>query len=202
MNRPSYLLFKQCSKCGEILHISKFNKNKEGRYGVRPDCKECHNKRSKKYYEEHKNDKEFQEKRKQYREEHKDYTKEYNKKYREEHKEEKRYIDKEYYENHKNDKEFQEKRKQYREEHKKEINENKKKYYEEHKEEISEYKKKYRKDNPEKLFNSNSRRRQKENTQGSGITEEQWKEMMDFFNWTCAYSGEYIGGDNKDKKEP
>ena len=45
MNRPSYLLFKQCSKCGEILHISKFNKNKEGRYGVRPDCKECHNKR-------------------------------------------------------------------------------------------------------------------------------------------------------------
>ena len=24
--------------------------------------------------------------------------------------------------------------------------------------------------------------------------------MMDFFNWTCAYSGEYLGGNNKDKK--
>ena len=48
MNRPSYLLFKKCTKCGKILHISKFCKNKEGRYGVRPDCKECHNKRSKK----------------------------------------------------------------------------------------------------------------------------------------------------------
>ena len=28
MNRPSYLLFKQCSKCGEIKHISKFYKDK------------------------------------------------------------------------------------------------------------------------------------------------------------------------------
>ena len=72
MNRPSYLLFKKCNKCGEILHISKFYKNKEGRYGVRPDCKECHNKRSKKFYKENKNDKGFQEKRKQYREEHKE----------------------------------------------------------------------------------------------------------------------------------
>ena len=24
--------------------------------------------------------------------------------------------------------------------------------------------------------------------------------MMEFFDWKCAYSGEYIGGDNKDKK--
>ena len=60
--------------------------------------------------------------------------------------------------------------------------------------------KQWHKNNPEKSFNSNSRRRQKENTQGNGITKEQWKEMMDFFDWACAYSGEYIGGDNKDKK--
>ena len=200
MNRPSYLLFKKCTKCGKILHISKFCKNKEGRYGVRPDCKECHNKRSKKIYKENKNNKEFQEKRKQYREKHKDYTKEYNKKYREEHKEDKKEYNKEYYENHKNDKEFQEKRKQYREEHKEEINENKKKYYEEHKKEISEYKKKYRKDNPEKFFNHFNNRRLKEENQGNGINREQWFEMMEFFNWTCAYSGEYLGGDNKDRR--
>ena len=24
--------------------------------------------------------------------------------------------------------------------------------------------------------------------------------MFNFFQWNCAYSGEYIGGDNKDKK--
>ena len=29
MNRPSYLLFKKCSKCGEILHISKFHKKQK-----------------------------------------------------------------------------------------------------------------------------------------------------------------------------
>lgn len=45
MNRPNYLLFKQCSKCGEIKHISKFYKNKNGKYGVRNDCKECHKKK-------------------------------------------------------------------------------------------------------------------------------------------------------------
>ena len=153
MNRPSYLLFKKCNKCGEILHISKFYKNKEGRYGVRPDCKECHNKRSKKFYKENKNDKGFQEKRKQYREEHKE-----------------------------------------------EINIKKREYYENNKEDISEYKKKYRKDNPEKFFNHFNNRRLKEENQGDGITKEQWKEMMDFFNWTCAYSGEYLGGDNKDRR--
>ena len=200
MNRPSYLLFKKCNKCGEILHISKFYKNKEGRYGVRPDCKECHNKRSKKFYKENKNDKGFQEKRKQYREEHRDYTKEYNKKYREEHKEEKKEYNKKYYENHKNDKEFQEKRKQYREEHREEINIKKREYYENNKEDISEYKKKYRKDNPEKFFNHFNNRRLKEENQGNGINREQWFEMMEFFNWTCAYSGEYLGGDNKDRR--
>ena len=28
MNKPNYLLFKKCSKCGEILHVSKFHKIK------------------------------------------------------------------------------------------------------------------------------------------------------------------------------
>ena len=41
MNRPSYLLFKQCSKCGEIKHISKFYKDKNRKYGVMKICKEC-----------------------------------------------------------------------------------------------------------------------------------------------------------------
>ena len=39
----------------------------------------------------------------------------------------------------------------------------------------------------------------KEENQGNGITEEQWLEMMKFFNWKCAYSGEYIGGNSKER---
>ena len=114
----------------------------------------------------------------------------------------------------------------YREENKDEINKRRKIYREENKEIISERDKKYRinnkekvrirkhkyyinnseyiknkfknwhKNNPEKVFNSHSKRREKEENQGNGFTKEQWKEMMDFFEWKCAYSGEYLGGDS------
>ncbi|MGN0974116.1 MAG: HNH endonuclease [Bacilli bacterium] len=86
------------------------------------------------------------------------------------------------------------------------------KYYETHKEEIKKYQQtekykeikkksdaKYAKNNPDKIFNKISKRRFKEENQGEGITKEQWTEMMQFFNWCCAYSGEYLGNDkNKD----
>lgn len=38
-------------------------------------------------------------------------------------------------------------------------------------------------------FNSRCKRRVKFENQGKGITPEQWREMMTFFNWGCAYSG-------------
>ena len=87
MNKPNYLLFKKCSKCGEILHVSKFHKIKNGKYGVMKICKEC-----RKIYE------------KKYRDEHREEISEYNKKYREEHKEERKEYDKKYYEEHKEEK--------------------------------------------------------------------------------------------------
>ena len=90
MNKPSYLLFKQCSKCGEILHVSKFHKSKSGKYGVRKICKECRKEISKKYRE---NNKEcILINKKQYREKHKDEISEKNKQYYLEHKEEKKNI--------------------------------------------------------------------------------------------------------------
>ena len=71
-------------------------------------------------------------------------------------------------------------------------------YNTEHREERNEYASEYRKNNPEKVFNARSDRRAKEE-QGSGITKEQWKELMDYFDFKCAYSDEYIGG-NSDKR--
>ena len=147
MNRPSYLLFKQCSKCGKIKHISRFYKNKNGKYGVRNDCKECHKKNKKEYYY---NNLEYV---KKYYEDNKEHYKEYHKEYN-------------------------------------------KKYYEDNKDKISEYNKQWHKNNPEKLFNKQNRRRSKENTQGKGIDKIQWKEMMDFFDWKCAYSGEKMESNN------
>ena len=136
MNRPSYLLFKKCSKCGEILHVSRYYKKKSCKYGVNSYCKECQNNQNKEYN-------------KKYREEHRDYYNEYNKKYREEHKD----------------------------------------YY-------NEYNKNYKINNPEKILNNHVKRRNNLENQGNGITKEQWLEMMNFFEWKCAYSDEYIGGDS------
>ena len=181
MNKPSYLLFKQCSKCGEIKHISRFYKVKNGKYGVEGACKECRKIHNKKY-----------------REEHKDYYKEYHKEYYEDNKEYIKEHSKQYYEDNKD--KVLEYHKEYYEDNKDKVLEKNKQWREDNKDKVLECMKQWHKNNPEKSFNSNSRRRQKENTQGNGITKEQWKEMMDFFDWACAYSGEYIGGDNKDKK--
>ena len=72
-----------------------------------------------------------------------------------------------------------------------------------------EYYKEWRQSNPEYYkewrqspqgqairFNSHHRRRTKEQKQGDGITKDQWLEMMKFFDWKCAYSGESLGGSN------
>ena len=122
----------------------------------------------------------------------------YNKQYREEHKEVLAEKRKEYYEE--NKEVLAEKRKEYYEEHKEEILIVNKQYREEHKEEMAEYKKQWNKKNQYRRFNSHNKRRQLEENQGRDITKEQWYEMMCWFDWCCAYSGKYIGGDNTDKK--
>ena len=179
MNRPSYLLFKKCSKCGEILHVSRFYKRKTGKYGVISECKICYKDRNKNYNDNHKE--KIKEIHKKWNEKNPNFNKEYGKKWREDNKEYTKNYNKDYNIKHK--------------EERKEYNKN---YYEKHKEEIKYNNNEYRKNNPHVYFNINNKRRQREENQGKGITNEQWKEMMDFFNWTCAYSGKYLGGnDNK-----
>ena len=218
MKCPYYI--KQCTKCGKLLIAWKgnFRKKKNGKCGFASQCKEC----DKQYYEENKD--EILKRNKKYREEHKEEIAEQKKQYREEHKEEITEYQKQYYEN--NKEEILECQKEYREEHKEEILKYQKQYYENNKEEILEYKKlyyeehkeykkqyyeehkkkilknqkQYKENNPHVRFNNNIKRRQLEENQGRDITKEQWYEMMCWFDWCCAYSGEYIGGDNTDKK--
>ena len=171
MKCPYYI--KVCSKCKRILVANENNfrnKKTNGVYKLYSICKECEKKYTKKYREEHKE--EIAEKSKQYYEENKEKNKEKKKEY-----------DKKYYQ------ENRDKRLEYQKE-----------YNQEHKEEKKEYDKKYRQENPHKKFNNNQKRRQLEENQGRDITKEQWYEMMYWFDWCCAYSGEYIGGDNADKK--
>ena len=150
MAKPCYLKFKICSICKNILHISKFNKNKNCKYGVSSRCKEC----DRKYY-------------------------------------------KEYYKN--NKEKIIETNKEYYEDNKEKIYKRTRQYAIDNKEKSNEYKRKYKKNNPDKIFNNSIKRRLNEKTQGNGITKEQWYKMMEFFDWKCAYSGEYIGGDSDNR---
>lgn len=99
--------------------------------------------------------------------------------------------------------EINKKHKQYYEENKdwfKEYHENyDRQYYEENKEKIKEQSKKYREENPHIYFNSGNKRRQLEENQGEGITKDQWLEMMEFFNWRCAYSGIEFSWHNEER---
>ena len=70
--------------------------------------------------------------------------------------------------------------------------EQQKQYYKENKEERLRYTKQYHEKNPHIKFNSNIKRRSKIEQQGKGIDGQQWFEMMKFFNFRCAYSGEEL----------
>lgn len=188
-------VIKICSKCKRLLVANKinFNKDKTGKYGVKSYCKKCEKQYKKEYNEQYKDkrkeyDKErykrkkedFKKYNKQYREENKEYCKEYRKQYYEEHKEKLKEDAKEYYENNKEN-----------------ILKRNKQYYENHKEKLFEKYKKYREENPYINFNSQGKRRSREENQGNGITKEQWFEMMEFFDWRCAYSGIQLNKNNR-----
>ena len=177
MNIP--YIFKKCTKCEEWLVANNvnFNKAKKGKYGLRGSCKKCRAEHSKQYYE--RNKKAIVEYNKQYREINKELIVERNKQYYQENKESIIKRNKQYYEINKEAKA-----------------ECMKLYYEQNKETIAEHNKQYRQSPQGQVveFNRHNKRRTKEHTQGNGITKEQWLECMEFFDWKCAYSGEYLGG--------
>ena len=204
MNCP--YVMRVCKECGEVKFLFKFIKNKKSKYGFEKKCKQCQSEYQAKYYKGHKEEKvEYQKKhkekimkyKKEYNRERKEEIVEHNKRYYKEHKEEITERNKKYYEGHKE--EILVYKKKYLRENREEILEYRKKYYKENKEEILEYQKKYKQTPRGQVirFNSHNKRRSKEKSQGNGITTKQWKEMMDFFDWKCAYSDIYIGSKNQ-----
>ena len=121
---------KVCGKCGRVLPVEQFSKDKTKKDGLNYKCKECDKQHTKQYDQEHIEEK---------------------LQYREEHKEEKLQYDK-----------------QYRQTPQGQI----------------------------ALFNGYAKRRKREEAQGAGINKEQWLEMMNFFDWKCAYSGVLVNTKN------
>ena len=195
---------KVCTTCNKILVANEinFNKKKNGKFGLESKCKKCRKVYQKQWREENK------EYYKEWREENEEYYKEYQKQWREENEEYIRDYKQQYYEDNKDD--IKEYEKQWYEENKEYCKEQRRKYYKNNKNNIKENVKQWRENNPEKVkqwrennpekvFNHHQRRRQLEEEQGNGITKEQWLEMMQFFNWKCAYSGIEFSSYNKDK---
>lgn len=196
-----YLLAKKCTKCGKWLVASTFNfhRNNCGRYGLESQCKKCRNKKNERWRLENKG--KMTECRNRWYENNKEKVAEYHKQYCEA-----------------NKKMVVERRKQYYQDNKEKIAEHQKQYYKNNKEKILEHQKQYNKqyyqENREKKleyikqyrqtpqgqiveFNKNQRRRLKEEQQGTGITKDQWLDMMKFFGFRCAYSGETLTKDTR-----
>ena len=171
MNIP--YVMRKCSKCKEwkVANNVNFSKKKSGKWGLERQCKKCRNIYHKEHYNNNKD------KKKLYYENNKEYIKE-----------RERVQKKEYYK--KNKIKIDEYNKKYYEDNKEERLEYGRLWRENNKEYIRKYQNEYVKNNPEKMFNKSNKRRNKLNNQGRGITKEQWKEMMNFFDWKCAYSGE------------
>ena len=164
-------VMKKCTKCGRWLAAStvNFHKQKTGKYGLRSECKEC----IKQYYEANKDKilEQVKQHGKQYYETNRDKVLEHHKKYRETNREK--------------------------------LLENQRQYYKANKEKLLERHKRYNKEyyrSPQGQvvrFNNSQRRRIKEEQLGNGITKDQWLEMMSFFGWKCAYSGETLTKDTR-----
>ena len=161
-------VIKKCSKCDRLLvaNTMNFGKKKDGKWGLNSVCKKC----KKQHYKNNKE--EILKKQKEYSEKNKEKIVEYQKQW------------------YQNNKEYcSEKSKQYREKHIDEIKDKNKEWRINNQKELKEKRKKYNKENPHISFNNNNKRRQLEDSQGEGISKEQWLEMMNFFEWKCAYSG-------------
>ena len=172
MNCP--YVMRICKKCGEVKFLFKFVKNKNSKYGFSKECKQCQSE----YFRSEKGRNAQRKARKKYSqsEKGKETRKEIRKKYSQS--EKGKEAQKKYYQSEKG----KEMLKKYNQSEK--GKETRKKYSQSEKGRVLQ-------------FNSHNKRRSKEQSQGNGITTTQWLEMMDFFEWKCAYSDMYIGGKNQ-----
>lgn len=214
MNIP--YVMKKCSKCGSWLVASTYNfhKKKNNKYGLYSQCKSCVADNNKQRYEANKEEI-IKKNRAKYKSKKRDIPKYKvcsscgnillnttdnfykvtkghsskckkcaaisSKQWYDSHKEQRAEHDKIYYQEHK--------------ERKKEIS---KIWYQNNREKARErqrqWRKQWRQTSQGQIakFNEHNKRRLKEEQQGTGLTKDQWLEMMNYFDWRCAYSGEKL----------
>ena len=205
-----YALATQCKECRNKKNKQWYEANKDKIAKQHKQYYENNKDKTAEYNKQYReaNKEKIAEQRKQYYQDNKEKIAERNKQYCQNNKEKIAEKNKRWYEANR------EKIDEYREDNKEKIAEQKKQWYEANKEKEHERQKRYREANKEKIaeynkqyrqspqgqvvsFNRQQRRRIKEEQQGDGITKDQWQEMMSFFDWKCAYSGETLSKDNR-----
>lgn len=203
---------KKCTCCGRwlVANSVNFHRNKGRKYGLSSECRKCASNRNKQWREANKE--KLAEYQKQYRKANKDKMAEQSKRWREANKEKVLEYNKQYRENNKDkiaetNKRWREANKdkrleyykQYRKANRDKRIEQSKRWYETNREKQLERAKQYRQSPQGQAvkFNSHNKRRHKKEAQGTGITKDQWLEMMNFFDFRCAYSGETLTKDTR-----
>jgi len=188
---------KICTKCKKELLANNdyFRKQKGGKFGLRPECKECGTKKDKKYYQENKkkwvdyqikNAEKIKEKNKKWKENNKGRVKEYNK------------------ENYWGNREANiERKKKWHVENTDHIKSYRREYRKKNREYILQRQsllnktetikasqRQWRKENKDKVNYYNQKRRNLKANLISEFTYEDWEECLKFFNHKDAYTGE------------
>ena len=189
------LIFKICTKCGENLPATTeyFHKKKSGKYGLHAICKKCIKEYNKTRFENNKD--EILEKKRKYNSNNKEKIREYNKDYYKDNTDKKKELSKKYREN--NKEYYREYNKKYYEDNKEQLKSYNKDYRINNAVELSKKQKEYVKNNPDKIFNNRQKHRNYDNSATvNKISKEQWRQMLDFFDNKCAYSGEELTEEN------
>ena len=180
MNIP--YVMRKCTKCGRWLVAStnNFRRKKGGKYGLQAECKECAKKRHKLWCEA--NREKYLERQRRYYEANRKKEAEYKKQWYEANRDK-----------------ILEYQKQYYQDNKGKVLKRQKQYYEANRDKRAEQHKRYHQSPKGQVasFNGQQKRRIKEGQQGIGITKKQWLEMMNFFDFRCAYSGETLTKDTR-----
>ena len=135
-------------------------------------CKECLRIKSKERYKRNKHKEGFKTKIKNYRDKNKEKNNAYSKQYRKD-----------------NPDYFKEYNKKYYQENKERIKQYVKEYQRENKENVLGYKEKWRRNHPDVTKVVDQRRRAREASVESTLTEKEWSQTLEYFNSLCVYCG-------------
>lgn len=196
---------KTCTKCENVLpaNSDNFYKRKDSKDGLRSDCKQCFNYKSKLYANRNKekikeyqawyhrtNKEQIREQRKEYREKNADAIKEKKRIY---HQENKVYINdrvKKYYEG--NKERVLAYQRWYNDEFRHKVVKYKRRYYLSNMDEVKSKAAQWGRDNPEKKRKLARKYKARKRNLIADLTDEQWETCKEYFNHSCCYCGEQL----------